>query len=57
MQDGLSIVTSHPALLHGYPYAILTPNVNEHRRLVAALVGEEGTRGTLPEQLQMLAQK
>ncbi|GBG78116.1 hypothetical protein CBR_g26053 [Chara braunii] len=37
--DGLFLVTNKPELVQGYPLAILTPNVNEHRRLVAKVLG------------------
>lgn len=35
--DGLFLITNDPALVCGYPLAILTPNVNEHKRLVAKM--------------------
>eukprot|EP00245_Coleochaete_scutata_P014958 TRINITY_DN6484_c0_g1_i1.p1 TRINITY_DN6484_c0_g1~~TRINITY_DN6484_c0_g1_i1.p1 ORF type:complete len:343 (+),score=50.02 TRINITY_DN6484_c0_g1_i1:83-1111(+) len=38
--DGLFLVTERPELIHGYPLAILTPNVNEHKRLAARILGE-----------------
>lgn len=38
--DGLTIVTEQPELVKGYPLAILTPNVNEHKRLIAKMLGE-----------------
>eukprot|EP00850_Spirogloea_muscicola_P016578 SM000135S27022 [mRNA] locus=s135:244987:246514:- [translate_table: standard] len=41
--DGLSLATSHPELVRGYELAVLTPNVNEYRRLVSgAAGGDEG---------------
>lgn len=33
-QDGLFLVTNNLDLVSGYPMAILTPNVNEYKRLV-----------------------
>lgn len=33
-QDGLFLVTNSLDLVHGYPLAVLTPNVNEYKRLV-----------------------
>ncbi|XVF38153.1 hypothetical protein REPUB_Repub20aG0075200 [Reevesia pubescens] len=32
--DGLFLVTNHVDLVSGYPLAVLTPNVNEYKRLV-----------------------
>lgn len=31
------LITNNPELVCGYPSAILTPNVNEHKRLVAKM--------------------
>lgn len=33
-QDGLFLVTNYLELVSDYPLAILTPNVNEYKRLV-----------------------
>lgn len=33
-QDGLFLVTNCLDLVSGYPLAVLTPNVNEYKRLV-----------------------
>jgi hypothetical protein len=41
LQDGLWLVTQHPELVHGYKLAILTPNPNEHKRLVDKVFGED----------------
>lgn len=37
MQDGLFLITNHPDLVCGYPLAILTPNRNEYKNLVAKM--------------------
>lgn len=34
------LVTNQPELVMGYPLATLTPNVTEHKRLVAKILGE-----------------
>ncbi|KAI5062454.1 hypothetical protein GOP47_0022993 [Adiantum capillus-veneris] len=36
--DGLFFITHHPDLVCGYPLAILTPNKNEHKHLVAKMM-------------------
>ncbi|KAG0631108.1 hypothetical protein M758_1G228100 [Ceratodon purpureus] len=65
--DGLFLVTNQPEIIIGYPLAILTPNVMEHKRLVAKIMGQEDeevpsnpkeiSNEDLPGQLQKLAQK
>jgi ATP-dependent NAD(P)H-hydrate dehydratase len=61
--DGLFLVTNKPELVIGYPLAILTPNVMEHKRLVAKINQEapenpkEISDDDLPGQLQALAKK
>lgn len=63
MQDGLFLVTNQPELIVGYPLAVLTPNVMEHKRLVAKLNQDapenpkEISNEDLPGQLQELAKK
>lgn len=67
VQDGLFLVTNQPEIIIGYPLAILTPNVMEHKRLVAKIVGPENkevptnpheiSNEDLPGQLQELAKK
>ena len=69
MQDGLFLVTKQPEIVIGYPLAILTPNVMEHKRLVAKMNEEkeekekaptnprEISNEDLPGQLQELAKK
>ncbi|GAQ89591.1 hypothetical protein KFL_005400010 [Klebsormidium nitens] len=39
--DGLWLATQEPALIQGYRLAILTPNPNEHRRLVDKVFGPD----------------
>ena len=67
LQDGLFLITNQPELVIGYPLAILTPNVTEHKRLVAKIVGEKNQEAPvnwreildedLAGQLQELAKK
>lgn len=67
MQDGLFLVTNQPEIIIGYPLAILTPNLVEHKRLVAKIMGgkqedvptnpQEIPNDDLPGQLQELAKK
>lgn len=40
-QDGLFLVTNSLELVSGYPLAILTPNVNEYKRLVEKVLNCE----------------
>ncbi|KAH7291212.1 hypothetical protein KP509_29G006600 [Ceratopteris richardii] len=40
--DGLFLITNSPELVCGYPLAVLTPNVNEHKRLVAKMTDISG---------------
>ncbi|KAH9320973.1 hypothetical protein KI387_015612, partial [Taxus chinensis] len=62
--DGLFLVTNNPELVEGYSLAILTPNVNEHKRLVQKVMEQGqsplGDKNVMndkdaPQQLQMLA--
>ncbi|CAM6091920.1 unnamed protein product [Calypogeia fissa] len=56
--DGLFLVTNRPELVTGYPLAILTPNVNEHKRLMGKMMGEsKDLPDDLPSQLRLLAEK
>jgi ATP-dependent NAD(P)H-hydrate dehydratase len=56
--DGLFLITEKPELVIGYPLAILTPNVNEHKRLVSKMMDEtKGSPEDLPSQLRLLAEK
>ena len=38
LQDGLWLIAQHPALIHGYRKAVLTPNHGEFTRLSDAVV-------------------
>ena len=51
-QDGLFLVSNSPDLVRGYPLAVLTPNVNEYKRLVQKILNcevndEEGSKQLL----------
>ncbi|KAI5076596.1 hypothetical protein GOP47_0008661 [Adiantum capillus-veneris] len=46
--DGLFLITNSPELVCGYSSAILTPNVNEHKRLVAKMADVDGEAPALP---------
>lgn len=39
--DGLFLITNSPELIRDYPHAILTPNVNEYKRLAVGLKEDE----------------
>lgn len=53
-QDGLFLVTNNLDLVSGYPLAVLTPNVNEYKRLVRRVLGCEASEQESPKQLQSL---
>ncbi|KAJ0034571.1 hypothetical protein Pint_24890 [Pistacia integerrima] len=53
-QDGLFLVTNSLDLVSSYPLAVLTPNVNEYKRLVQRVLGCEVNDEDAPEQLQSL---
>ncbi|KAH9682887.1 ATP-dependent (s)-nad(p)h-hydrate dehydratase [Citrus sinensis] len=53
--DGLFLVTNSIALVSGYPLAVLTPNVNEYKRLVQKVLNCEVNDRDAPELLQSLA--
>ncbi|KAF9605433.1 hypothetical protein IFM89_017172 [Coptis chinensis] len=53
--DGLFLVTNSIDLVSGYPLAVLTPNVNEYKRLVQKVLGCEVNDENAPEQLISLA--
>jgi ATP-dependent NAD(P)H-hydrate dehydratase len=57
--DGLWLVTQHPELVHGYKLAILTPNPNEHKRLVDKVFGEDykNQQQDVTQQLKDLAKR
>ena len=57
-------MTNNPELVTGYSLAVLTPNVNEHKRLVQEVLGQDQSHlgenngmkdKDAPQQLQMLA--
>ncbi|KAG6539997.1 hypothetical protein Mapa_018698 [Marchantia paleacea] len=45
LMDGLFLITNQPELICGYPLAVLTPNVMEHKRLVGKMM--EGKKACL----------
>ncbi|KAL3648935.1 hypothetical protein CASFOL_005338 [Castilleja foliolosa] len=53
--DGLFLVTNRPELVSGYPLAVLTPNVNEYKRLVQKVLHCEVTDQVETQQLLSLA--
>lgn len=55
--DGLFLVTNSIALVSGYPLAVLTPNVNEYKRLVQKVLNCEVNDRDAPELLQSLAKQ
>ncbi|KAF3457192.1 hypothetical protein FNV43_RR01849 [Rhamnella rubrinervis] len=55
--DGLFLVTNSLDLVSGYPLAVLTPNVNEYKRLVQKVLGCEVNDEDAHEQLLFLAKQ
>ncbi|KAI4369617.1 hypothetical protein MLD38_018040 [Melastoma candidum] len=55
--DGLFLVTNCLDLVRGYPLAILTPNINEYKRLVQQVLNCEVSDEDAHQQLQMLARQ
>ncbi|XP_010255910.1 PREDICTED: ATP-dependent (S)-NAD(P)H-hydrate dehydratase isoform X2 [Nelumbo nucifera] len=55
--DGLFLVTNNLDLVSGYPLAVLTPNVNEYKRLVEKVLDCEINDQDAPEQLLSLARR
>lgn len=53
--DGLFLVTNSMDLIRGYPLAVLTPNVNEYKRLVEKILNSEVNEQDAPNQLLALA--
>ncbi|KAM7488697.1 hypothetical protein LguiB_026181 [Lonicera macranthoides] len=53
--DGLFLVTNHLDLVSSYPLAVLTPNINEYKRLVQKVLKCEVNDQDGPEQLLSLA--
>lgn len=56
-QDGLFLVTNSLDLVSGYPLAILTPNINEYKRLVQNVLNCEVNDQDAPGQLLYLAKQ
>lgn len=56
-QDGLFLVTNSLDLVSGYPLAILTPNINEYKRLVQNVLNCEVNDQDAPGQLLYLAKR
>ena len=60
LKDGLFLITNNPELVCGYPLAILTPNINEHKRLIAKITGSDYSKDVSEgylEQLKELAKQ
>ncbi|KAF7150873.1 hypothetical protein RHSIM_Rhsim02G0020900 [Rhododendron simsii] len=55
--DGLFLVTNSLDLVSGYPLAILTPNINEYKRLVQSVLNCEVNDHDAPGQLLSLAKR
>ncbi|MQM09036.1 hypothetical protein Taro_041897 [Colocasia esculenta] len=53
--DGLFLVTNNLDLITGYPLAVLTPNVNEYKRLVEKILGRNVDDHDAPEELLSLS--
>ncbi|KAL0876467.1 hypothetical protein Bca101_026172 [Brassica carinata] len=53
--DGLFLVTNSIGLLSSYPLAVLTPNVNEYKRLVLKVLNCEVDEQNAEDQLRSLA--
>lgn len=57
LQDGLFLVTNSLDLVSGYTLAVLTPNVNEYKRLVQKVLNSEVNDQDAPQQLLSLAKQ
>lgn len=57
LQDGLFLVTSSLDLISGYSLAVLTPNVNEYKRLVQKVLNCEVNDKDAHGQLLSLAKQ
>jgi len=55
--DGLFLVTNNLDLVKGHSLAVLTPNVNEYKRLVEKVLNCEVNEDDAPEQLLTLARR
>lgn len=56
-QDGLFLVTNNLDLVSGYALAVLTPNVNEYKRLVQKVLSSEVDDVDAIQQLLSLSKK
>lgn len=57
VQDGLFLVTNNLDLVSGYTLAVLTPNVNEYKRLVQKALSSEVNDADASQQLLSLAKQ
>lgn len=57
LQDGLFLVTNSIDLVKSYPLAVLTPNVNEYKRLVQKVLNCEVDEENAGDQLRSLAKQ
>lgn len=57
LQDGLFLVTNSIDLVKSYPLAVLTPNVNEYKRLVQKVLNCEVDEENAEDQLRSLAKQ
>lgn len=57
MQDGLFLVTNNLDLVSGYSLAVLTPNVNEYKRLIEKVLNCEVDNEDASLQLLSLARR
>lgn len=55
--DGLFLVTNNLELVKGNSLAVLTPNINEYKRLIEKVLNCEVDEANAPEQLLSLAKK
>ncbi|XP_061347890.1 ATP-dependent (S)-NAD(P)H-hydrate dehydratase-like isoform X1 [Gastrolobium bilobum] len=55
--DGLFLVTDHLDLVSGYALAVLTPNVNEYKRLVQKVLNSEANDVDATQQVLSLAKQ
>lgn len=55
--DGLFLITDNPDLVSGYQLAVLTPNINEYKRLVKKVLNCEVNDQDAHQELQLLAKQ
>ncbi|KAL4193886.1 hypothetical protein AMTRI_Chr06g179180 [Amborella trichopoda] len=55
--DGLFLVTNNLELVKGYHLTVLTPNVNEYKRLIQKVLECDVSDEDAPQQLQMLSKR